>query len=226
MSCDVGEATLLLLHLCHRSFSNPSVASPTSQLILQSLFCFSYITGSSLTSPGEPPMPKGPVSHSSPPRWCPWCLFRSFKVCSDDKERVGCKKQREVGKTAAWVCGGRATAALVPEFAVKDLPLGRTLWWWLILKRPLDGQYFCTIFEVAQWYWTFVGTIERLCNVIEGIKTFWNILLNLEILCRLWVVFRNILSVLLFRFSFLCLSIDYENKMWRKSICYWMYRTV
>ena len=43
------------------------------------------------------------------------------------------------------------------------------------LKRPLDGQYFCTIFEVAQWYWTFVGTIERLCNAVDGIKTFWNI---------------------------------------------------
>ena len=94
------------------------------------------------------------------------------------------------------------------------------------LKGPLDGQYFCTIFEVAQWYWTFVGTIERLCNVMDGIKTFWNMLRNLKILCRLWVVLRNIPSILLFRFSFFCLSIDYEFKMWRKSICYWIYRTV
>ena len=62
------------------------------------------------------------------------------------------------------------------------------------LKRPLDGQYFCTIFEVAQWYWTLVDTIERLCNVIDGIKTFWNILRNLEILCRLWIVLHNIPS--------------------------------
>ena len=44
------------LHLRHNSFSNPSVASPTSQLILQPFFRFSYVTGSSLTSPGEPPM--------------------------------------------------------------------------------------------------------------------------------------------------------------------------
>ena len=36
------------LHLCHSSFSNPSVASPTSQFILQPLFRFSYVTGSSL----------------------------------------------------------------------------------------------------------------------------------------------------------------------------------
>ena len=32
MSCDVAHSpTLLLLHLCHSSFSNPSLASPTSQ---------------------------------------------------------------------------------------------------------------------------------------------------------------------------------------------------
>ena len=48
--------TLLSLYLCHSSFSNPSVASPTSQIILQPFFCFSYVTSSSLNSPGEPPM--------------------------------------------------------------------------------------------------------------------------------------------------------------------------
>ena len=37
------------------SFSKLSVTSPTSQLILQPFRCF-YVTGSSLTSPGEPPM--------------------------------------------------------------------------------------------------------------------------------------------------------------------------
>ena len=48
--------TLPSLYLHHSSFSNPSVASPTSQLILQPFFCFSYVTCSSLTSPGKPPM--------------------------------------------------------------------------------------------------------------------------------------------------------------------------
>ena len=48
--------TLPSLYLRHSSFSNPSVASSTSQLILQPFFRFSYFTGSSLTSPGEPPM--------------------------------------------------------------------------------------------------------------------------------------------------------------------------
>ena len=48
----------------HSSFSNPSVASPRSQFILQTFFHFSYITSSSLNSPGEPPMGRG--SNSGP----------------------------------------------------------------------------------------------------------------------------------------------------------------
>ena len=40
----------------HKSFSKPSTASPTSQLILQHIRCFTYITGTSPTSPGEQPM--------------------------------------------------------------------------------------------------------------------------------------------------------------------------
>ena len=41
--------TLPSLYLRHSSFSNPFISSHTSQLILQPFFCFSYITGSSLT---------------------------------------------------------------------------------------------------------------------------------------------------------------------------------
>ena len=75
-SCDVAELilqafshftyvtahspTLPSLYLHHSSFSNRSVASPTSQLIPQSFFRFCYVTGFSLTSPGEPPMRKLP----------------------------------------------------------------------------------------------------------------------------------------------------------------------
>ena len=44
------------LYLRHNSFSNSSVASPKSQFILQPFFRFSYVTSSSLNSPGEPPM--------------------------------------------------------------------------------------------------------------------------------------------------------------------------
>ena len=43
------------LHLRHSSFSNPSVALPKSQFFLQPFFRFSYVTGSSLTSPGDLP---------------------------------------------------------------------------------------------------------------------------------------------------------------------------
>ena len=37
------------LHLCHSSFSNPPLALPTSQLILQPFCCFTYITAHSPT---------------------------------------------------------------------------------------------------------------------------------------------------------------------------------
>ena len=60
MSFDVGKATKGLvneLYQRHSSFSNPSVASPTSQIILQPFSRFSYVTSFSLTSPGEPPIP-------------------------------------------------------------------------------------------------------------------------------------------------------------------------
>ena len=48
--------TLPSLYLHHSSFSNRSVASHTSQFILQPFFRFSYVTISSLNSPGEPSM--------------------------------------------------------------------------------------------------------------------------------------------------------------------------
>ena len=80
MSCDVGEATEGLENELWRRYSDRrvgewtvtevkwrkawriSTALPTPQLILQPFRCFtyivrfSYVTGSSLTSPGEPPM--------------------------------------------------------------------------------------------------------------------------------------------------------------------------
>ena len=74
--------TLPSLHLRHNSFSNPSLASPTSQLILQPFRSFTYVTDHSLTllspllrhrfsltSPGEPPMSSTipPISHQHTP---------------------------------------------------------------------------------------------------------------------------------------------------------------
>ena len=62
MICDIGKAaeglenqlphspTLTSLHLRQSSFSNPSPALPTSQLILQPFRCFTYVIGTSPTS--------------------------------------------------------------------------------------------------------------------------------------------------------------------------------
>ena len=73
--------TLLSLYLRHSSFSNPSVASPTSQLILQPFFRFSYVTGSSLTSPGEPPIIWSQLSISLP-KWLQrfWSVLKVYNT--------------------------------------------------------------------------------------------------------------------------------------------------
>ena len=57
------------LYLCHNSFSNPTVASPMSQFILQPFFCFSYITSSSLNSPWELPMENEQFMHKFCWKW-------------------------------------------------------------------------------------------------------------------------------------------------------------
>ena len=69
MSCDVSEVTERLENELWRrwgdgrgwrrrlcSFSNPSVASPMSQIVLQPFCGFNYVTYTSPTSPGEPHM--------------------------------------------------------------------------------------------------------------------------------------------------------------------------
>ena len=55
--------TLPSLYLRHSSFSNPSVTSPMSQIILQPFFRFSYVTSSSLNSPGRTHSPTFPSLH-------------------------------------------------------------------------------------------------------------------------------------------------------------------
>ena len=65
MSRDVGEVAGRLENE-ENSFFNLSVTFPTSQLILQRYFRFSYVTSSSLTSPGKPSMPRDKIScHSA-----------------------------------------------------------------------------------------------------------------------------------------------------------------
>ena len=74
-SSRVHSPTFLSLHLRHNScfnlhhssFCNPSIASPKSQFILQPFFRFSYVTSSSLNSPGEPPMNTRRIHNGGPP---------------------------------------------------------------------------------------------------------------------------------------------------------------
>ena len=66
---------------------------------------------------------RGPVSQSHSPhlhiaRWCPWDLFRSIKICLDDKES-GVSKA--TGSYRTYSVTGK-TAVLVSEFAVEDQP--------------------------------------------------------------------------------------------------------
>ena len=62
--------TIPSLDLRHSSVSNSSVVSPTSQLVLQPFFRFSYVTGCSLTSPDEPSMLQGvPFYGNNSLRW-------------------------------------------------------------------------------------------------------------------------------------------------------------
>ena len=77
--------TLPWHYLHHSSFSNPSVASPTSQFILQPFFRFSYVTSSSLNSSGEPPMSHNKVHQSRLSRQyfniCVKCSYSGVYKC-------------------------------------------------------------------------------------------------------------------------------------------------
>ena len=74
---------------------------------------------------GEVGGPNQPNPLSSHPRWCPWDFCRSFKVCSDAKERESEWGAESNGKLPHLFIPTK-TAALVTEFAVENLPLGRT----------------------------------------------------------------------------------------------------
>ena len=69
--------------------------------------------------------PKGPVNQIHAPHLhvgVTGIFSDLLKVCSDDKERVGCGKHLFIPSKTAIVYA----ATLVPEFEVGDLPLGRT----------------------------------------------------------------------------------------------------
>ena len=107
---------------------------------------------------------------------CNWDLFRSFKVCSDAKEKVGCGKQREA--TTTYSIPGK-TAALVPEFAVEDLPLAELLPRFLCLQwrtcpwaeHSDDDDDELNLFQIRMW--------ESMCGVSISFIFFFYCMLKL-----------------------------------------------
>ena len=97
----------------------------------------------------------------------PWS-FQIFKVCSDAKEKVGCRKQRE----ASYLFIPSKTATLVPEFAVVDLPLAElqprclNLQWktcpWaehsmmiimpIVKNGPLNCRTYLSLVKLQPWF--------------------------------------------------------------------------
>ena len=116
MSCDVAppqSPTLTSLQLRHSSFSNPSTALPTSQLILEPLRCFTYVIGTSPTSPGEPPMPL----------W--WCLLYPWWFCNLQWLRPArlyerCKLALELKRLKIPGLKGSAVLSVACTLSVKD----------------------------------------------------------------------------------------------------------
>ena len=95
------------LHLRHNSFPNPYVALRKSQLILQPFFRFSYVIGSSLTSPGEPPMPR--------------FQFCERKVLHNNLRNEYCSFTRDWIGAVASRCFPHTTLFLASEQTLKDL---------------------------------------------------------------------------------------------------------
>ena len=104
----------------------------------------------------------------------PWALkLPDICLTGEEKHRkTSPRKLVPIGDRTRARCVTGAHATTCPTEPVMGIPIP--------LKRPLIRQNFRTIFEVAQWYWTFVGTIERLCNVTDSIKTFLNILCEIQ----------------------------------------------
>ena len=66
-------------------------------------------------------------------------------------------------KTTTWFLSLRwktrlcaELVALVPEFTVKDLPLGRTLWWWVPYLNKIQNKINVLGLSTAWWmHWMF-----------------------------------------------------------------------
>ena len=133
------------LHLRHSSFSNtsvalptlqlilqPSVALPTSPLILKPFFRFSYVTGSSLTSLGEPPMQNNTADHLTlVPFKSKFIIFvayfnTSMLICNLARSIIGCTTYSTWPfQCADWLSAKLLRMSLIHE---KVRYLGPLLW--------------------------------------------------------------------------------------------------
>ena len=148
MNCGEGEATEGLenklwrrwsdgkvgewaeLYLRHSSFSNPSVASPSPQFILEPFFRFSYVTSSSLNSPGEPPMhykQNTTTSHVELSHFC--CLMYIVFLldpltkrarCDDDFNKYMVPTYHVQVRTIANTVPGTPTSATAITLAIRS----------------------------------------------------------------------------------------------------------
>ena len=93
-------------------------------------------------------------------RWCPWDFFRSFKVCSDAKERVGCGKQREaiapiksLVKLQPWFLSLRWKTCLRHNCSLgfstcSEGPAFGQTWWWSQNLRNWEIMCYLFVFSV------------------------------------------------------------------------------
>ena len=148
MSCDVDEVTERLENeLCYDynyelcSFSNPSVASPTSLFILRSFFRFSYVTSTSLNSPGEPPMKQSSfynLSVTSPMTQLVLQPFRRFTYVTDHSPTLPSLYLRHGHSPTLPLLHLRHSSFPNPSFASPKL---KALHLRHLASRPLSGYW-------------------------------------------------------------------------------------
>ena len=90
--------------------------------------------------------------------WCTWDLFRSFKVCSDAKERVGCGKQREATvKLQPWFLSLRWKTCLRQNFRLDSCvcsegpPLGQNTLLMTVKMLCHDMQMYFSVKKLFQF---------------------------------------------------------------------------
>ena len=100
--------------------------------------------------------------------WCPWDLFRSFKVCSDAKERLGCGKQWEATahsslvKLQSWFLSFRWKTCLWSELQAWYSSLQRKTCPWA--EHSDDELYLCHIINyIKSFEISFISILSWRC---------------------------------------------------------------